>query len=277
MYITKKMPSFEGVARGSTATCRLPVGLSYHTLWLTYSGFSRQRIEEIRLVANGKIFQRYSSADLLNDQNMFVGRSDSGTATSGQIAIDFIRHGCRTLEGEIITLLGTGAHPVVGEDGQQSVEIVNLSVEVDLQNSTGVTAPKIEAHAVQSDAVNLGIIKHVREFTYNPSAVGDFEIVDIPRGHLFDKLFFKSAFIDHLTVERDGYIAFERSADLQNKIYSDSQYRNNRAVYFIFDPTENGFGSQTFETADVFDLRFRLNMRAAGEVKVILHSLGPLV
>lgn len=272
MYITKKMPAFEGVARGSTATLRMPVGLSYHTLWLEYSGFSISRIDEIRVVANGKIFQRYSSGNILDEQNRFFRRTGAGTATSGIIPIDFIRPNCRTLEGELITLLGTGAPSVDG-----SVEIANLALEIDLANSTGVANPLITATAVQSDPVNLGLIKHVREFIYNPSAAGDFEIIDLPRGDLYDTVFFRGVNISELTVERDGYLPFQRSAALNKRILDDSRYRDpGLPNYYVFNATENGFGSQTFETGDTFDLRFRLKMSGPAEVKVIVHSIGTL-
>lgn len=271
MYITKKMPAFEGLARGSTATLRMPIGLSYHTLWLEYSGFTVDQIEEIRVVANGKIFQRYSSGSILNEQNQFFKRVAVGNMDSGIIPIDFIRPNCRTLEGELITLLGTGAPSVDG-----SVEIANLSLEIDLANQATVTNPLITATAVQSDPVNLGLVKHVREFIYNPAGSGDFEIVDLPRGDLYDKVFFKSSNINEVTIERDGYLPFQRSSDLNTRIQTESQYRHPMAGYYVFDPTENGFGSQTFETSDVFDLRFRLKMAAAGEVKVIVHSIGTL-
>jgi len=66
MKLTRTMPSFEGVAANSTATCRLPLGLTYNQIMLAYGGtsFTPADMTEIRLVANGKPVQRWAGADL---------------------------------------------------------------------------------------------------------------------------------------------------------------------------------------------------------------------
>jgi hypothetical protein len=67
--LTKKMPSFEGVGAGQTATVRLPVGLRFHKLIVPYSGVTLAQMTEMRVIANGKVFQRLIGADVHDSVN----------------------------------------------------------------------------------------------------------------------------------------------------------------------------------------------------------------
>lgn len=264
MKITKRMPSFEGVAAGATATLRLPIGLTYEQLLISYAGVTLPQITEIRVVGNGKTFQRYTSASRLDMMNRFTGRA----AAAGVLLIDFTRYGLRTRQGEEVTALGTG---VASKDG--STELSTLAVEIDID--AAAAAPALSCKAVQSAPQPLGLIRHVREFGYNPSASGEYEISDIPKGHLFNAVHFVSANVTALKIDRDGYAVFERSAAENSLIQADG-VRVPQAGVFTFDPTEIGNGGETLQTAGVFDLRFIATMSAAGALPVVVESIAPL-
>ena len=265
MNVTKRMPSFEGVAGGSTATLRCPIGLSYHQLLISYSGVTLAQMSEIRVLGNGKAFMRFTSGTRLNAINLYHNRATA----SGIIVVDFIRNSLRTESGEMVTVLGTGAP---SKDG--SVELSTLAVEIDI--AAAATAPALSAKAIQSAPQNLGFIKHVREYGYNPAAVGEFEIADIPKGHLFSSVHFVSANMTALRVERDGYIVFERNAAENTLIQSDGKYKVPQSGIFTFDPSEIGLGGNTLQTGDVFDLRFIATMSSAGALPVVVESIAPL-
>ncbi|MCA1809383.1 MAG: major capsid protein P2, partial [Lentisphaerae bacterium] len=73
--VYKRMPSFEGVSAGSTATLRCPIGLSYDRLIIEYAGMTLAQMGEIRVVGNGKPFMRFDSGTRLDQLNQFNGRA----------------------------------------------------------------------------------------------------------------------------------------------------------------------------------------------------------
>ncbi|MCA1809400.1 MAG: major capsid protein P2, partial [Lentisphaerae bacterium] len=185
------------------------------------------------------------------------------------IVIDFNRFGLRTRAAEEMTTLGTG---VASADG--SVELSTLTVEIDI--AAAASAPILRARALQSPPAPLGWVKHVRVFNYNPSAGGEFEISDLPKGHLFNQVHFASGDVDALRIERDRFVVFERNA-AENILALSDGVRVPQSDYFHFDGTEDGNGGEMFETRGVSDLRFVLNMSAAGSVPVIVESVAPLI
>lgn len=264
MKRTSRMPSFEGVAAGATATLRLPIGLTYEQLLISYSGITLAQMNEIRVIGNGKTFQRYSSGVVLDTLNQYQGRA----AANGILVIDFTRYNLRTRQGEEVTALGTG---VQSKDG--SVELSTLTLEIDID--AGAAAPALSCKAVQSAPQHLGLVRHVREFGHNPTAAGDYEIADIPKGHLFNQVHLFSADVNSLRIDRDGYTVFERS-DAENRLLQDDGARVPQAGVFTFDPTEVGNGSETLQTAGVFDLRLIVGMDSAGPLPVVVESIAPL-
>lgn len=262
--LTRKMPSFEGVAAGATATLRLPIGLSYHQLLIAYAGVTLAQLLEIRIIGNGKTIQRYTSGTRLDALNQFAGRA----AANGILTVDFTRFGLRTRQGEELTVLGTG---VPSKDG--SVELSTLTMEIDIAGAA--SAPVLSCVAVQSDPQPLGLIRHVREFGYSPAASGEFEVADIPKGHLFDRVHFISSSVTALRIQRDNYTVFDRTK-AQNSLIQSDGVRVPTAGIFTFDPSEIGNGGEPMETASVFDLRFVATMSASGSLPVVVESIAPL-
>ena len=123
------MPSFEGVAANQTATLRLPIGFTFHQLYISYGGtFTLAQMTEIRVVANGQTIMRLDSGAVLDDYNTYEGRA----AASGILCIDFDRYNLRTRAGEEFTALGTGFP-------QDPTPLTTLSVEIDIGGATNPT------------------------------------------------------------------------------------------------------------------------------------------
>lgn len=266
MKLTRQMPSFEGVAAGATATLRLPIGLTFEQLLIKYSGATLAQLKEIRVVANGKTIERFAGGgSRLDTINKFEGRA----AANGTIVLDFNRFGMRTRDAEELTALGTGIAP----NEAAPVTISTLAVEVDID--AAAVGPVLSCRAVQSAPRPLGLVKQIREYSYNAPAVGDFEISDLPKGPLISKLLFHSANITALRVERDNFVVFQRTKAENDLIQTDG-IRVPQAGVFVFDPAEAGLGSEVLETLGVNDLRFILTMSAAGSVPVTAEVLAPL-
>ena len=135
--------------------------------------------------------------------------------------------------------------------------------------------PSLSCKAVESPPSALGVFKKVRQFVYNPAAAGEFQIADLPRGDLINKIYFRSGNINSLRVERNNFTVFERTKDENDTIQTDG-VRVPVAGEFVYDPTEAGNGSEGLVTAGVQDLRFILDMSAGGAVPVTVEYIGAL-
>lgn len=259
--LTKVMPSFDGVAAGQTATAKLPIGLSYHSLLLTYAGATLAQINEIRLVINGKVRQRWVEASKLDSILQFEGQAAAGGVINIPIGDRF---GCLTRDGREFTKLGTGMQ-------NDPAPITSIHIEVDIDAAAVGTV--ISLIARQSDPDFSGLIKHVREFNYSPSAAGEFDIADLPKGHIFNKLIFASANVTKVEIQKNGYVVFERTAAQNSKIQNDG-VRVTQAGYFVVDFSEDGYGAEGMVTEGIHDLRVKLTMSGAGAVPLTLESIA---
>lgn len=261
--LTTRMPSFEGVTAGSTATLRLPIGRTYEKLLISYSGVTLEQMTEVRLIGNGKTVRRYVGAGLVDVINQF----DRQNAAAGLLTLNLTRPGLITKAGREDTLLGTGVRPTE----QYPVTLTTLQLEIDIDSAA--LAPVMSCKAVQSSPRPLDKIMKVRRFGYAPSASGEFEIADLPRGDLINRIVFESANITALRVERDNRVIFERTKAENDDIQSNG-VRDPQAGHFVYDPTEEGYGSEPLVTGGVQDLRIILTMSAAGQVPVNVEYIG---
>lgn len=129
----------------------------------------------------------------------------------------------------------------------------------------------LAARAVQSIPQNLGLFKKIRRFTYSPGGALDFEISDLPKGDVINWLAFQFSANDlnRLRVERDNFTVFDREDQLNERIQADG-VRVPQGSQFVYDPTEEGVGTEGLLTAGVNDLRFIATM--TGAATLVLHS-----
>lgn len=262
---TRAMPGWEGVVAGQTATLRLPIGLTYHQLWTTFTGVTLAQMNELRVVANGEVIQRYGSGTLLDSYNQFDGRV-AAVGAANILCIDFDRFGMRTRAGEEFTALGTGL-------GNDPTPLTTLSLEMDID--AGAAASTLATVAVQSVPRALGLIKKVRAFTYNPAGAIVFEISDLPKGDLINRIFidFSAGNLQNLQIERDNFRVFDRSDTVNERIQTDG-IRVPQASQYVYDPTEAGNGAESLVTQDVNDLRFFLDHTAAATDTIAVEYIG---
>lgn len=278
--ITTRMPSFESVAAGSTATARLPIGATYEQLLISYSGttFDLSHITEIRVVGNGKTMMRYptvgaiSGGQLLDKINQYEGRA----AAAGILVLDFNRFGIRTRTNEELTGIGTGmspSHPKYKTAGGTGVELSTLYLEIDIK-ATAV-APVLASKAIQSPFRPMGLVKKVRHFIYTAGGAGDVEISDLPRGDLINKMYVHSTDINSMKVETDRNVRFERNK-AENELVQGDGVRVPQAGMYVFDPSEIGNGSEALPTFGVQDFRLTFDMAAGGSLPITVEYVGVL-
>ncbi len=268
--IEVRMPAFEGVAAGQTATAKLPIGRRFHELQLTYSGVTLAQITEIRLFANGKVIHRYSGTDR-DSMNQFDGRAAAG----GILAIPFDRFNLITQAGREETALNTGS---VSEAG---LSINSLYLEIDIDGAA--SAPAFSMTATQSDALagGPGTVLHVQRHTRDFAGAGTFDISDLPRGTAtsiaLNRIFFKESAnaITDVKLERNQYTIFERSATLNSKVQTDG-IRTPQSDIYVVDKTERGFGGDPIDLVGVSDFRYNLTVDGAMTVTAYSEYLGRL-
>ena len=262
MLTTRKMPSFSGVAAGSTATCKLPIGRTYHQVPVTYGGATLAQLNEARLLADGDVIQTWNELTFLDTANKHEGRA----AANGVIVLDLDRYNMNTRQGREFTAIGTG-HP----DDPYALSTLHLEIDID----AAAVAPTLSAKAVQSNPRKLGLVKRVRTFGYTAPAAGDFEISDLPKGNLINRIFFAKADINWVKIERDNFTVFYRTT-AENELIQNDGVRVSQTGYFVYDPTENGYAGEGLVTAGVQDLRITVNVVAGGAMPVTVESIGPV-
>ena len=277
----RKMPSFEGVAAGQTATLRMPVGLTYHELLVAYKltnsnqGLSNM-ISEARILANGRTLQRWADIDDLASVTAFDG-FPKAAATDGDdfFLIPFDRRRMKTRAAEELTSIGSGPPTLRDPNGNPDpTPLATLTCEIDIK--AGVTGAELSASARQSQPAFVGLVKKVRTFIY-PLVVGDIEIADLPRGDIINRIIIEAATITRLQILVDNYTIFDRTVGENNREQAASLYRTPQAGYFIFDPTELGYGAEGIVTAAVGDLRLIVTSSAADAgARFIVEYIGPL-
>lgn len=272
---TIKLPSFEGVAPGQTATLNIPVGWTYHDFLLTYSGAALSELNEIRLLVNGKVIRRYKGGSARLDT---LNQYDGLQAAGGVIRMSMDRVGLITRKGREHTALGTGMKSGEKVDGKSiGLQPETVTIEVDIDGAA--TAPALSAKARRSGRSPVGEIIQLAEYTYNAPASGDYEIADIPRppGQTINRLFLFSSDINSLKVERDGYKLFERDTTENDQLQTDG-VRVPQAGVFAVDPTELGYGGDpiVIDPREVNDFRMIADMAGSGPVPVAVEYMGPL-
>lgn len=274
--ITKRLPSFEGVAVNSTATLRIPRGFTYHDILLRFGstgGMALSNITEIRVLANGTVFQRFSATqlDALNRYYGDAAASGAGVAaTPDSLWLHFDRQGLRTRPAREITAVGTG--PRDPERNPNPIE--TFTIEVDLGADAG---PFMGAIARVSQASAAGVIRKVLQFSHTAGGSGEYQIADFPRRDAILASHHLAANITDLIIEKNNFTIFDRSELENNVILADGDFpRAPQANYVHYDPGESGYGSQILSTADASDLRWRFTMSGGATITSMIEYMGPV-
>lgn len=273
LRLTRRAPGWEGtIQEANVLTLRCPIGLTYHRIFTEYAFTDggvpvalADAVADIRVMANGRPIWQLSAAQL-DTKNQFEGRN----AAAGILTIDFDRYNLRTRAAEEFTQVGTGF-------AQDPTPLTTLTIEVDLKSNSGVDGGTISSKLLQSESAPLGFIKKVRRFVHQFTGAGEVEIDDYPRGDLINMIMlFESANdIDLLRIERDNFIVFERSKELNARVQSDG-VRTPQADVYVYDTSEDGNGTDQLVTAGVNDLRLFLTIDGAMTTNSIIDYIGTI-
>jgi hypothetical protein len=267
----RKMPSFNGVAEGQTATLDLPIGLTYHGLLLTLGGtFVPANITRMLLKANGRPIRDETGA-FINTANLFHGKQG---ITDNLLYLDFERPGLKMKGQEELTAIGTGMPANLDQNSElyNPTPIGNLQLELDISGSTN---PTLSAKALQSGARPTGAIIKRRRFIRNPSGAGDYEIADLPKGDLIDKIWIgHTGNVTSVYIDRDNYRSFDRTV-AENSLMQLNGIRTPQTNYYVIDMTERGNGDEMLVSA-VLDFRLYVTTSDADTLTIYVDYLGGL-
>lgn len=270
MRIEQPMPPFEGVSAGNTALIKLPVGRRFHALFLEYSGVTLAQMTEIRIMANGKVFQRFSATER-DTMNQFIGMA----AANGILEIPFDRKGLKIREQEELTAVNTNVPDAQGN------RISSFTVEIDIDPAAA--APKLEMSATQSEAVpgGPGLMLNIRKDSRSPAGAGIYEISDFqyntPTTQALNRIYFvpDAGNVSKIEIERDLYSIWKRKKALNEKVQIDGE-RVPQAGWWVIDTTELGYGANNIGLRGVQDYRYRLDVDQAMNVTAISEYIGVL-
>jgi hypothetical protein len=281
LQLTRRAPGWNGnIVAGNTVTLRLPIGLTYHQIWTEYT-FSDNvpanillsaAVDEVRVVANGKPIWNLSGGEL-DTVMQYQGRTAADDAPGGIFVIDLDRFNLKTRASQELTALGSGA-------ANDPTPLTTLTIELDL--ATGVDSGSLDTRIVQSQSSPLGLIKKIRRYVNAFGGAGTFEIDDFPKGDLINAVyFFESANdIDRVRLERDDFVMFDRTKELNTRIQTDN-VRVPQANLYVYDTTEKGYGVDQLLTRKpdgtlVNDLRWFLEIDGAMTVTSLVEYIGGL-
>lgn len=278
LQLTRRVPSWDGnIAGPNTLTLRLPIGLTYHQVYTEYDFNTAalalgDAIGEIRVVANGKPIWNLQASEL-DTYNQYAGRSVAGDVTGGIFVIDFDRFGLRMRGSEELTSLGSGRKG-------DATPLTTLVLELDLK--AAVTDGNVSSRVIQSEARVLGLFKKIRRYINVFGGSGTFEIDDFPKGDLINAVyFFESANdIDRLRLERDDFVMFDRTKEVNNRVQIDG-VRVPQTDLYVYDTTEKGNGIDQLLTRNrngtlINDLRWFLEVDGAMTVTSLVEYMGVL-
>ncbi len=266
--LTKKLPAFTGVEKGVTATCKVPAGYTYHSILLHSNATGVNDFTEIRVLLNGTIIVRLSGKEMRD----IVG-FDRGDTDAGFHYISFDRMGLRTRTGTESTAIAYGAF-------NDPRPVSNMVVEVDISSTAGDNLT-LDGYALVSGPRDLNgkpaVIKQVRKFVYSPTGAGEYDISDLPRVGLINRIFFDSLdAIDKVVVSLDSTEIWNRPKDVNHFFERNFFRRTFLSEYYAIDPSENGFSGDAWNISQVNDFRIKLTMNKAANVTAIVEYLAPL-
>jgi len=267
-----KLPALNAVGAGQTATLDIPLGPTYHAIYLVYreSGTLaaevdlKAGIDDYRVKINGKA-QRTLSAT----QSLELNQIYKMPFNAGCLPIFLAEPWRRTGAGEDSLAWGTQ-------------DVSTFQVEVDI--ATGATAPTLEAYAEISRVRRpLGIISKNRRFTIGVTGTGDRQIQNLPKIgtsyaaiHAFETT---AADIASMLVEIDQTKVWETPSFLANAIYDANLIETQSGIFsVIFDFDRRVSSTLSMVKSDgtvVSDFMVTANVANAQDFTLVTEEFGP--
>lgn len=255
--ITRKCPSFSNVQAGSTATLQLPLGLTYHALYLYFSGVSLAQLKNIRIEVDGKPIKKWADGVRLNIENMHYGR---GAATTDTLPIFFTRNELEEINQRRVFALGT-----------RDVQTMSLLIDIDSE----AAAPVLKANSVRSASAPMGFITRIHEFKHSSAVAGEIEIDNIPlrQNASIAAIHIYSPDVTECSLQIDDAIVWEMTKSGAAKMQQDHGRTPQSNTKMSLDFLLEGDFVQAIQLAGVQDFRLKPVLSKAGSMDIVVEYL----
>lgn len=260
----RKLPSFNAVAAGSTATVNLPTGPTYQAIGINYkrNGVAateaqiKADLKRFRIKINGTTRIDISGKHLIDVMMKYYGIS----FVAGLIFIPLSRPWLKTMEGEDNLAWGT-----------KNVQTLGLEIDIDAAAVTPTLTG--EAFILPYDR-DLGAIIQVMEFPFSTAVGGAFEISTLPRANGdLAAIHFDGANVTAGEVFLNQVPASEGDEAINRSLLAWVGERTPQVGYVHLDPMIKNRVSDVWPLSQVQDFRVKLNMSAAGSVDIVMETL----
>ncbi|RQW61028.1 major capsid protein P2 [Vibrio viridaestus] len=255
--MTRDCPSFSNVQAGSTATLQLPLGLTYHMLYLNFAGVTLAQMKNIRIEVDGKPIKKWTDGNRLNAENKHYGRGD---ATASILPIFFTRTELEEINQRRVFALGTS-----------DVQTMSLLIDID----SGATAPVLKATSVRSATAPMGYITRIHEFKHSSAVSGEVEIDNIPlrSNAAIAAIHIYSPDITKCSLQIDDGIVWEMTKDAAAKMQQDHGRAPQSTDKMTLDFLLEGDFVQAIQLSGVQDFRLKPTLSAAGSMDIVVEYL----
>lgn len=278
----EKLQQVQGVAEGSTFTVDVPIGWTYHDFIFLMGGttFAEDDILNPKLWVNGKVQMHLRSGTELDNINQF---DKLAAVANGLLRWPMARIGLDLVEARERTLLGTGIAEGIRATLQDPrgnlydpVRVTSCQITGEL---SGTTAPTLAVWARRSAPRPTNVIKKMRNFDRSISGAGTFEISDLPQNEPLSRIFFKDAGgagdITNVELKINNISVFSRTPAMNSQIQNDG-VRDDQAGYFVWDPAEDGQGSNSPPIGPNDDVRWIITTDGAVTLQIGYETIGYL-
>ena len=273
MRRTIPINDISGVGPGQKATVRIVEALAYHGILIDFDNVTAAQVLSVRVFYNDVEAMSFVGADL---DDMLEYFEYAAYGANGLLYIPFAAPGMLDQAQEE----GTAVH--VGVQYKDGSIVKSMRVEIEL--SGAVVNPGIRAFGIVRDAVP-GLepwFPFVRQTTLEAQSSGikSFnDVVDIKAGReaFCTQVFFKTATITNLLVQRNGIDMFDRSVVVNERIQVNG-VRTPQAGWYVFDTRENGYGNgaDALAAGSATTLIWKPTFSAAANFTAYVWTIGRL-
>lgn len=272
--ITVKMPDAQSVQAGQTAVFNCPIGRSYLSLNLEYTGVTLAQMLAIRVKGNGATLMELGTGTEVDARNKFDGLE----AAAGILRLNFQRESLHDPAQRMLTKIGTGFVHQGADAAKNQLELKSLQVEIDIDAAAVGTTLALTAQ--QSGPEPLNLVRRVLKFTHaGVAGVNEIATPMLPKNNTqhaqYNRIFIKAANITNIELVKDEFSLFKRTKALNERFQNDG-WRVPQAGYLVVDPTEDGLGTNAIDVFDAQDFRLRFNLSGGETVTLFVETLGIL-
>lgn len=259
MRMTVKLPSLSNVALGSTATLSMPIGRTYDQIRLKMTNLNLDELQNVEVLANGKVVQSYKDGAQIKFLNDYYGRPAD---PAGQLTLHFVRPEMADLTQRRLFGFGT-----------QDLQTFTLRFDIPATTAAG-TAPKVEAWAVQSEPAPAGVITKVKRFPVATSVTGTQELDSIPTGGArIMAVHFTKAGINKAEVEMNSVKVYDALKEVGEGIQIAAGRKPDGTTSLHLDWILEGDTAQALVTEGLQDFRIRLDHADTNPCDMIIEYL----